>query len=296
MTPGVSVMTDGEGRMRMKRFAFRNRFLSAIQELVIRFFDDSVGRGAATLAYFLLFSFFPTLMFINSLVGLMNIDPMELADLLSRVLPTELTNMVQGYLGYINTLQSRSLMITGLVLTLYSFSRVVAELTIALNRAHRIEKDRGLLGRTAVSVVFTISMMVSIYGAMILVLLGERVLRFAGKFFPHLNGYVALWITLRFSVIALIMFVLFTFLYYIVPNTRLRIREVVPGAFAAMISWVIISLGFSFYVDNMARYSMLYGSLGALMILMLWLYLTGVVLIMGGELNHVLIQAREKKS
>ena len=80
------------------------------------------------------------------------------------------------------------------------------------------------------------------------------------------------------------------------PNTRLRIREVVPGAFAAMISWVIISLGFSFYVDNMARYSMLYGSLGALMILTLWLYLTGVVLIMGGELNHVLIQAREKKS
>lgn len=289
-------MTDGEGRMRMKRFAFRNRFLSAIQELVIRFFDDSVGRGAATLAYFLLFSFFPTLMFINSLVGLMNIDPMELADLLSRVLPTELTNMVQGYLGYINTLQSRSLMITGLVLTLYSFSRVVAELTIALNRAHRIEKDRGLLGRTAVSVVFTVSMMVSIYGAMILVLLGERVLRFAGEFFPHLNSYVALWNTLRFSVIALIMFVLFTFLYYIVPNTPLRIREVVPGAFAAMISWVIISLGFSFYVDNMARYSMLYGSLGALMILMLWLYLTGVVLIMGGELNHVLIQAREKKS
>ena len=284
-----------EGGMYMKRFTFRSRFLSAIQELVMRFFDDAVGRGAATLAYFLLFSFFPTLMFIHSLVGLMNIDPMELAELLHRVLPMELTDLVQGYLGYINTMQSRSLMLTGLILTLYSFSRVVAELTVSLNRAYRVEKDRGFIGRTVVSVIFTVSMMVSIYCAVILVLLGERVLRILGGLFPQLNGYVAVWNILRFSVIALIMFVLFTFLYYILPNTRLRIRDVVPGAFAAMVSWLVMSLGFSFYVDNMARYSILYGSLGAMMILMLWLYLTGVVLIMGGELNHMLLQARREQ-
>lgn len=75
----------------------------------------------------------------------------------------------------------------------------------------------------------------------------------------------------------------------LVPNVRLSFRQVLPGALLSLGSWVLISVAFSFYVDNVARYSLLYGSLGAIIVLMLWLYLTSITLLLGPVLNDILL-------
>ncbi len=83
-------------------------------------------------------------------------------------------------------------------------------------------------------------------------------------------------------------------LYYYTPSKRLRWRDVLPGAIFATIAWIIASMGFSFYVDNFNNYSRLYGSIGAVIVFLVWLYLTSIIVITGGEINALLVSSREK--
>lgn len=94
------------------------------------------------------------------------------------------------------------------------------------------------------------------------------------------------WVMITFIFVFLMLF------NKVVPNLHLRFREVWPGALFSLVAWILVSLGFSFYVDNMARYSVLYGSLAAIIVLMLWLYIVSMILLMGPQLNHTLVVMR----
>ena len=84
-------------------------------------------------------------------------------------------------------------------------------------------------------------------------------------------------------------------LYYLVPNSHYRFPDILPGTLSALVSWLLFSIGFAYYVENMANYSVLYGSIGAVIVLLLWLYLSATVLIMGAELNCVLNDRKRRK-
>ena len=107
------------------------------------------------------------------------------------------------------------------------------------------------------------------------------------------HDFIYLWDALRFLIAAVYSFFFLVCIYYVVPNKRVTFHSAIPGALFAMLSWLLFSSGFSFYVQNMGRYSALYGSIGAVMVLMLWLYLTGIVLVMGAELNDIILSLNE---
>jgi len=111
----------------------------------------------------------------------------------------------------------------------------------------------------------------------------------------HPEDFLALWDVFRYFIILCVMVLIFAALYRYTPSKRLSWREVFPGSVFATIGWVIVSVGFSFYVNNFGNYSRLYGSIGAVIILLTWLFLTSIIIILGGEVNATLAFDREGK-
>ncbi len=273
-----------------KNYAFRS-----IWEFVKRFFTDGVGRTGAELAYFFLLSFFPLMIFTSLLIGTFHINVDSVREMLQGVIPNDVLNIALSYIAYFTDLEMDGLMYVGLGAALWSASRAVSSLSIAVNRAYRIENGRNVILQFLINIGFSAAMLVSIVLTITILVLGRSVLQYAAAFFHIDATQINTWHVLRFVPIALLFFCILLFLYSVVPNKRIAFRQVIPGAIAAAVSWLVASIGFSFYVENMARYSLLYGSIGAVIVLMLWLYLTGVILIMGAELNHVLYIVREQQ-
>jgi membrane protein len=273
-----------------KNYAYR-----CLCEFIMRYFTDGVGRASAELAYYFLFSFFPLMVFASLLIGTFDIDVGSMRELLDGVIPDGVLNIALDSIAFLNGLQMNTLMYTGLVVSMMSASRAVSSLAIAVNRAYRIESGRHWILQIVVNWVFSAAMLGSFVITIAILLLGRGALSTFAGFFNLGEGEINAWHVIRFVPMVLLFFGLLLFLYSAVPNRHIRFRQVVPGAVAASISWLITSIGFSFYVENMSRYYVLYGSIGAVIVLMLWLYLTGVILIMGAELNHVLYVVREQR-
>ncbi len=273
----------------------KNLFVRTVREFALRFFSDGVGRAGAELAYFFLLSFFPLMIFASLLIGTFHINISSVRELLTGVIPTDVLNIALNYIAYFTGLEQEGLMYIGLGASLWSASRAISSLSIAVNRAYRIENSRNVVLQFLINIGFSAAMLIAIILTIVIIILGRSVLQYVAQFIHIGTMQINMWHVLRFVPITVLFFCILLFLYSVVPNKRIAFRQVIPGAVTAAISWLLASIGFSFYVENMARYSLLYGSIGAVMVLMIWLYLTGIILIMGAELNHVLFIAREQQ-
>lgn len=271
-----------------------NRLSYVLRQMFRRYFADGVSQSAAELAYFLLFSLFPLLMFLNSVLARMELSAESLSAV-TQVLPHSVQAIIGSYLEYISAQPSISPLIIGICLTLFFLSRAIRSLMRTANRIYRKELRAGGLYQGMLSLLFTAGFLLAIIGSFLIVVIGRTVLRLLGQWIAvpvwldnltHSGGY---WLALVFIFAFLLLF------NRVVPNVRLAWRDVLPGALFSLVAWFTLSVAFSFYVDNMARYSLLYGSLGAVIVLMLWLYLTGMVMIMGIQLNHIILVMRQYK-
>lgn len=261
-----------------------------LRQMVRRFFSDGVSQSSAELAYFLLFSFFPLLMFLNSVLARVNISAQSL-ETITQMLPQSLQAIIANYMVYINAMSSLSPMIIGIVLTMFFLSRAMRSLMRTVNRVYRVEQRIGATYRAMLSILFTAGFLLAVVVSFVLVVAGRTLLRLATTWLPIPASVMDF--TGSGYVIAIAFIFLFLMLFNrVVPNVRLRWGQILPGAIFSLVAWIGISFGFSFYVDNMANYSLLYGSIGAMMVLMLWLYLTAMVIILGTQLNHIILTMR----
>ncbi|MGE4548933.1 MAG: YihY/virulence factor BrkB family protein [Intestinibacillus sp.] len=267
------------------------RFTYVLRQMFRRYFSDGVSQSAAELAYFLLFSFFPLLMFLNSVLARMDLSA-ESLHTVTQFMPRSVQSMIETYVSYISSQPSVSPLVIGIGLTLFFMSRAMRSLMRTANRIYRVELRVGGLYQGLMSLMFTAGFLLAIIGSFLIVVIGRTALRLVSEWvaipewldkFARSGGY---WIAVA-AIFAFLM--LFN---RVVPNIRLSWRDALPGALFSLIAWFAFSMGFSFYVDNMGRYSLLYGSLGAMIVLMLWLYLTGTVMIMGTQLNHIIMVMR----
>ena len=270
----------------------KSRLFLVAQGLVSRIFQDNVSRSAAELAYYLLFSLFPLLIFLNALIGAFQFDINALLAELDLLLPAEVMGIIVDYVGYTASLQSQTLAYAGLVLGVWSISRSVSSLLRAISQAYRVQR-RGWLSRV-LPVVLTVALMASVFLLLILLMISQTLLATVSRFIHLPGGLVALWDLIKFLIGPAFIFFLLTGLFHVASQRQHRLIEAMPGALFSCVVWTLFSAGFSYYVRNFGRYSILYGSLGAIIILMLWLYATGALVIAGGELNHVLIEVKGK--
>lgn len=266
----------------------RHRVWRFGEVLVRGYLDHDVGKSAAALAYYLLFSFFPLLIFLSTLVGFLDLESLLREPAIQNLIPKEVLGLVNVYLVHVTQLRSGNLMAMSLLVTLWLPMRAVDSLMKAVNISYGLKRPRATLRHQVVVALYTLFLMGVMILTLVLVLVGRGVLGFLARYFPAIQPFIGLWSALRFPLMAVAFFLALSVLYWVAPGVRGPKRRVFPGAIAALCSWLAFSWGFSFYVENFANYSMLYGALGGIVVLLLWLYATATVLIMGAEVNRAL--------
>ena len=279
--------------LRKAKESWPGRFLTKTLE---RYFLHGVGQEAAALAYYLLFTIFPLLIFLSSLLGLLNLDISGITQSLNALLPAGVVELVESYLSYVSQTSSRAMLWFGLVFTIYFPMRAADCLMTSVRRAYHLPRPKNQLFYTAKVLLYTVFLLFAIMLTLALATVGRAALELAGRFVVVPEAFIELWSDLRFLVLGGVMFGAVGLLYAAAQDTRQPARNVVPGTVAALLGWMVVSAAFSFYVENFANYTLIYGALGTIIVLMMWLNLTAMVLIMGAEINGVLVSLRGRRT
>lgn len=259
-------------------------------QMAERYFTDGVSHAAAELAFFLLFSLFPLLMVLNSLLGMANISDAALLEV-TRFLPDDVQNVLLGYLAYLQERESAPPLLIGSIMTLYFLSRAVRSIIYSMSRVY-CSKRGGMLHNLFISLILTAGLLLLIGASTFSVVAGQWFVAMVERWFPTMVTQAELMHYLAYPIAVAIALIFLMLLYSLVPPVRVHWRNALPGACVSLIGWFFLTRCFAYYVDHMGRYSILYGSIGAIIVLMLWLYLTSTTLIMGGVLNQILLEHR----
>lgn len=268
--------------------------------MVRNFFAHKVGRSAASLAYYLLFAMFPLLIFISNLLGLLDLNVDTITLTLQPIFPRAVVEILGNYLDYVSQTSSPALLGFSLVFTIYFPMRAAGGLMDDVRAAHQLGKPRhpALFGIR--KLLFTLILLIVILLVLMLSTMSRRFLTVVTDFFPGLetlpmlDTILSVWQYFRFLLAAALMFAVLGLLYASAQDHRQTARTIMPGVAAALAAWLTVSVGFSFYVEHFANYSIIYGTLGTVIVLLSWLYMTAVILILGAELNAVLHRVRSQ--
>lgn len=283
----------------MQQYLERHRFLKGAYLMVRRYFDHHVGRDSAALTYYILFALFPLMIFLSNLVGMMSFDISQFLKGLHTIMPQEALDIIEQYLTYVSRDSSRQLLWFSLVFSIYFPYRAAGALMGSVRRAYGEKAPTNFLRYQIKLLLYTLSLILMIVLSIGLSVVGGRVLNFCSE---HLSGYIALsdgfislWSGLRFAILGGIVFFPTAMMYGLAQESR-KMNRIWPGAVFSLVMWLALSFLFSYYVEKVARYSVIYGTLGAVIVLLLWLYLASVMLIMGAEFNSVLMVLRKQRT
>lgn len=256
------------------------------QDLWLRMKKVEISAQGAQLAFFFLLSFFPLLIFAFQLLPYLNLEQDIVFDFLRDIMPDEVYTLIEGTLVGILTNRNTSLLSIGIVGTIWSASRGINALLRALNKAYDTEARAGFMNR-GLALIFTLALVVVLLVALVLPVFGQQIAIFMMAFIGVDGNFLVLWHSIRLTIPPILIFTVLLGIYWVVPNTepRLKIISVWPGAVFATVGWLSLSIGFSTYINNFSNYSATYGSIGGIIIFMLWLYFTAILLVLGGLLN-----------
>ncbi len=255
-------------------------------KLLFQFSKDNTTGMAAQLAYYLLLSIFPALIFLLTIIPLFNVDQSQFTDLINEYAPSEISGMLTGILDDVLSSSSGGLLSIGLLLTLWSASNGMNQLMSAFNVAYDVEDNRNGIVSRILSVVFTLILALGIVGTFVLMILGNQIGSFVFGFVDA-DQLKFVWNLVSNLLPVLLVFVSFLIVYIFAPNIKVKIKSVLPGTITATVLFIVASLGFSFYVSNFSNYSATYGSIAGVIILILWLYITSIILILGAQINAI---------
>ena len=264
-----------------------------IRELYSRFRRHNISYTAGQIAYFFILSVFPFLIFVNALIASFDIPGNAAISFLEPFFPEQIVTFIAQYLEYINSQSGISLLSFGIFLALFSASKSVRSLAAAFNRAYDISQRRGFFAQIFFSMLFIFLFALIFLACVVLVAFGND---FVSKLIANITlafAFVDLLSVWRWITIAIILFFTMSVIYKIIPSKKIKFSETIPGTLFSLVGFLILTGGFSFYVNNIVSSSLFYGSVGAVMLLMLWMYFAGMILILGAELNSITVQKDE---
>lgn len=255
------------------------------------YFDNKVGRNAAAMTYYLLFAMFPFFIFVTSLLGLLHLPTLTLDGQITRFLPEDVVAFLNLAIEHITKSSNNALLTFGLVFSVWFPLRAVSNLMEAINDIYGEEKSGSHSIRTAILTALTI---VLIPAMLLLLLLGERVLGFIGEYIPISAEFITGWSRMRFVPMAAALLFMLSAVYFFSPSKIQKARYILPGAILSMGVWMLFSLIFSYYVDHVGRYSIIYGSIGVIIALLVWMDWSMIAMLMGAVFNVALKETYDK--
>ncbi|WP_379971004.1 YihY/virulence factor BrkB family protein [Ectobacillus sp. sgz5001026] len=257
---------------------------------------DDVAGLASQLAYFFLLSLFPALVFLLTIVGYLPLESQDILLFLKQYIPSDAMKVIETNVTKIVQNQNGGLLSFGLLGTLWAASNGINSIMYAFNRAYDRKETRPFYITRAISIVLTIAMVFIIMFALALPVFGKLIGSAIYEVLQLPGSFLEIWGTLRLVLSFFVLFFVFAFLYKFAPNRKLHPKEVMPGAAFASVGWVVVSYLFAFYVERFGNYASTYGSLGGIIVLMLWFYFTAWVILLGGELNAMIYSGRHTGS
>ena len=257
------------------------------------YLEIGAPRAAAALSYFLILTLFPLLVCVNYFIGLFHLDLENLLLSLDQFLPDEVLLVMRDYLGYVAGSQSRALLLASLVTILISASAGLRTLLAAMDGLHGV-KNTHAVRRVVLSVALSALFLLTIYLSVVVIftgewffwLLEERLPRRIAELIPPLSG---LWRWMRYLLLFCFVLLLVLIVYRAgTPRDAMGRRVVVLASLLAALAIVAASALFSWFIGMSSRYALVYGSLASLIILLVWLYLCGNLLLLGAVIGRVL--------
>lgn len=250
--------------------------------------QDIIFNRAAAMSFYFLFSLFPLLLFLTSLFGLLSQGGTELRDdllsYLSRVAPVSASVLIYETIDEIGKGSNGGKLSFGFLLALWTASSGIVAIIEALNAAYDIKESRPWWKERLVAIGMTLALTVLIVTPLVLVLYGSDI---ADALSTRLgDAFNVGWKILQWPIVLLFVLSAFILIYYFGPNVHhQKLRWVMPGAVVSLVAWLLVSFAFRLYLRYFNTFSATYGSLGAVIILMAWFYLTSLAILMGGEIN-----------
>lgn len=257
-------------------------------QIYARFKNDEISALSAQLSFYLLLSMFPFLLFVLNILSFTSISVLDLTRYFARFMPDDIGPFINRVITEMLHGRSPALISVGAVITVWSASRGVNAICRGLNKAYDKQESRPFWKITLMDIVFTFGITIMILIAFLLLIFGELIGSSLLNFLGAAEAFHFLWGLVRYTIAFIIMVFIFASLYKFVPNHHIRFKEVLPGAFFAALGWILSSLVFSLYVNNFASYAQIYGSIAAVIILLIWLYISSVIILLGGEINATL--------
>ena len=249
--------------------------------------EDDVWGYAAQLAYYFLFSLFPFFIFLAALLAYIPIPDLmdQIMGLLGEFLPATVLDMIKDNVLELVTQPRGGLLSFGILLTLWIAASAIAAMIDSLNRAYGVREGRPFWKVRLVAIFLTMGLAALMLSSMVLLIFGSELGGIIAAKVGLGAAFDTAWQILRWPIIVFLMMLGAALIYYFAPDVEQEWRWITPGSAFAVLAWVGMSLLFSWYVDRFGNYNVTYGSIGAVIILLTWMYATGFFLLVGGEIN-----------
>lgn len=274
------------------------------QRDMIKFKDEYLGRVAninpsglaAQLAYLFLLSLFPFLIFSITLLGHSSIKADDVINLVKRFVPFETASIIADNVRSVLAGRNTGLLSFGAIAAMWFASSALNSIINVLDKCYEVTEGRSFLKSRAVAIALTFMMIPAILVSLLLPVFGEKIGRLIFSYMGLSSVFLTLWNVARWVFSFCVMIGVLAGIYYFAPNKRLRFKGVLAGALFATVGWHIVSWCFSYYVNHIGNYSAIYGSLGSIIVLMVWFYVVALLILLGGVLNSTLDSVRTQAS
>lgn len=258
--------------------------------------EDEVVDRAAALSYYFLFALLPTLLFLTAFLGLLPVPGLmdRLMGYAAQVMPADAASLLRKTLEEIVRGARGSLLSVGVLAALWAASNGMASIITALNAVWNVEDRRPWWKRRLIAIGLTLGFSLFTLSALLLLVFGERIGKVVAGWVGLGPLFVQAWNVLSWPAVILSVLAGIVLVYYWAPAVDRRFRWVTPGSAFALVAWLLVSGGLRLYVQHVGNYNATYGSIGGVILLLLWLYVSGVVLLVGAEIDsEIEIAARE---
>lgn len=273
------------------------KFITNIVKSII---DNDFFGMAAEMGFWLVIGIFPFMLFLVSVFGWIGkhylINPIY--GFLSNIMPSDAIHLIQSVVNQVVVFKQGGVMaVVGMCITLALSTNAIAVVLKGLNRAYKLNETRNLIHTRALSLVMVFVDTMFLFLSINLIIFGKVIIKFLVSF-ANITPIAEILInTLRWPIAFVALCMVAALQYYILPDFkdggRLRQKSTLPGTLFFCLFWMLGSWGFSVYVNNLHTYNIVYGTIGAFAVLMVWLYYTSILILVGGEINSQYYESLE---
>lgn len=263
------------------------RLMRFIETTQTRMVESEISNTSVVVAYYLLLSLFPLLIAVGNILPYLRINPNDVLPYIAEAIPSSIYLDLEPAIKSLLTQRSGSLLSLSALAALWSASKSINALQIAMNKAFGVEKRQNFIITRIMSIIVLLLLLAALVGVVVIMGLGQIILHLLQPILNFSTNYIDTFQTLKWPITALVLLVIMYLIYRVVPNARLSFRSVLPGAVFATVGWMLLSQVFGLYIHYFSSKIAGYQIIGSFVVLMLWLNFAATIIILGAIINAV---------